>query len=68
MTLNAPADGKCGYIAFYDGKKVEVYADSSIQARDLAKTHFKPAKSKAHMVHVVLAEKDGKPVIHSTLG
>ena len=35
-------------------------------AQQAAEVYFKPPKSKRHMVHVVLAEKDGKQVVHST--
>ena len=54
--------GKNGYIAFYKGKKMEVYADSSFQAREKAAKSFKARKS--YDVNVVLAEKDGKQVTH----
>jgi len=56
-------DGDNGYIAFYKGKKMEVYADSSLHARDKAAKLFKAKKS--YDVRVVLAEKDGKQVIHN---
>ena len=51
-----------GYKAFYNGKSKDVYAESSLQARDKAVELFNVAKSKQHMVSVVLAEIDGKPV------
>ena len=54
-----------GYIAFFNGKRVEVYAGSLYQAQLKAIEIFKPAKSKRHMVHAHLAEKDGVPVIHT---
>ena len=53
-----------GYIAFYNGKQIEVHADSSYYAQLEAIKVFKPKKSQQHMVHVVLAEKDGKQVTH----
>lgn len=53
-----------GYIGFYNGKRVEIYADSLYQAKLKALDHFKPPKSKVHMVSVVLAEKDGEAVTH----
>ncbi|MFK4131985.1 hypothetical protein ACI2KR_06775 [Pseudomonas luteola] len=55
-----------GYIAFFNGKRAELYADSLFDAKLKAIAHFKPAKSKQHLVSVMLAEKDGEPVIHST--
>lgn len=56
-----------GYIGFYNGKRVEIYAATSYEARAEAVRIFKPAKSKAHMVHVHLAEKDGKSITHLPL-
>lgn len=53
-----------GYIAFYNDKRHELHATSLFDAKTKAVAHFKPPKSKAHMVSVVLAEKDGKPVTH----
>jgi hypothetical protein len=53
-----------GYVAFFNDKRTEVYADSLYQAKQKAITHFKPRKSQEHMVSVVLAEKDGQPVTH----
>lgn len=54
-----------GYVAFYNGKRTEIKAESSYQAQCLAVEHFKPPKSKRHLVHVQLAETDGKPVINT---
>lgn len=52
-----------GYIAFYKDKRIEIYAETSIQARDIAAKKFKAKK--AYEVTVVLAEKDGEQVIHT---
>lgn len=54
-----------GYIAFYNGKHFEVYADSLYDAKLKALNFFKPPRSKAHMVQVHLAEKNGKAVVHT---
>lgn len=53
-----------GYIAFYKGKQIEVHAENSYQAQQKAAEKFKAKKS--YEVTVVLAEKDGEPVVHST--
>jgi hypothetical protein len=53
-----------GYIAFYRGKQVEVYAASSYEAQQKAAAMFKARKS--YEVTVMLAEKGGQPVTHST--
>ena len=45
-----------GYIAFYKGRQIEVYADTSYKAQQLAATQFKAKKS--YQVTVVLCEKD----------
>ena len=53
-----------GYIAFYDGKRTEVYAATLYAAKLQAIAAFKTPKKKEHLVTVVLAEKDGKTVTH----
>ena len=53
-----------GYIAFYKGKQIEIHAESSYKAQVLAATQFKAKK--AYEVTVMLAEKDGVQVTHST--
>ena len=54
-----------GYKAFFNGKETEVTADTSYEAQQKAIEFFKPRKSKAHMVHVVLCEKDGEQITHT---
>lgn len=49
-----------GYVAFYKGKRIDVYADTSLAARDKAAEIFKARKP--YEVTVVLAEKDGEQV------
>ena len=53
-----------GYIGFFNGKQVEVFAENMNQAKLKAVEHFKPARSKAHMVSVVLCELAGVQVNH----
>ena len=55
-----------GYIAFYRGKQIEVYAPTSYEAQQLAAKQLKAKKS--YEVTVMLAEKDGQQVVHSTGG
>jgi len=57
--------GKNGYIAFYKGKKMEVHADTSLEARDIAAEKFRARRP--YDVTVVLAEKGGKQVTHDPL-
>jgi len=64
MTLTGRIDMN-GYVAFYNGMQYHVEATSSYAACEKAKLYFKPAKSKAHMVHVMLAEVEGKQVTHT---
>lgn len=64
MAINSQTDGKNGYKAFFKGKNVEVYADSSYEAQKLAAAHFKAKKS--YDVTVMLCEKGGEQVTHST--
>ena len=63
--INQPTDGKCGYLAFFNGKQAEVWADTKFAALEKAQAYFKPAKSKKHMVHVELCESEGKQVVHT---
>jgi hypothetical protein len=53
-----------GYKAFYKGRELEVFADTQLQARDKAAVQFKARK--AYDVTVILCEKDGAQVTHST--
>lgn len=54
-----------GYIAFFNGQRAELRAESLYAAKLAAIALFKPRKSQAHMVHVELAERaDGSPVVH----
>ncbi len=53
-----------GYIAFWKNKKTEVMADTSYEAQKLAAHYFRCKKT--HEVVVMLAEKNGEQVIHST--
>jgi hypothetical protein len=55
--------GKNGYICFYKSKQLEVHADTSYEAQQIAAKHFKAKKS--YDVHVVLAEKGGEQVTHT---
>jgi len=51
-----------GYKAFYRGKQLEVYADTSYKAQLKAAELFKAKKS--YEVTVVLCEKQGEQVTH----
>lgn len=62
--INAPSDGSCGYVAFYQGKRLEVYADTSFQAQQRAAAHWKVKERKRYEVSVILAEKNGETVTH----
>lgn len=53
-----------GYVCFFNSKRIEVRAESLWDAKQKAIAAFKAPKSKAHMVSVTLAEKDGKEVVH----
>lgn len=54
-----------GYIAFFNNKRIELQAPSLYAAKLKAIDQLKVPKSKQGLLAVVLAEKDGKPVIHS---
>ena len=57
-----------GYIAFYNGKQVEVYANTLYEAKQKAIAEFRVKAKQQHNVHVMLAERDGQQVVHSTGG
>lgn len=62
-------EGKNGYIAFYNGKKIEVYANSSYEAQQKALKTFQSQSRKKIQgweINVTIATKDGEDVIHST--
>ena len=53
-----------GYKAYYKGREIEVYAETSYKAQQIAAAQFKARKS--YGVTVVLCErKDGSTVEHS---
>jgi hypothetical protein len=52
-----------GYVAFYNQQRIDVWAPSLLAAKEKAVKHFKARKP--HMVSVMLAEKDGRPVTHT---
>jgi len=52
------------YVCFYKSKRTEVYASTTYEAQTKAAAFFKARKQ--YEVSVVLAEKAGAPVIHST--
>jgi hypothetical protein len=60
--MNDTASNK--YKAFYKGKSIEVKANSSYEAQQLAAKQFKAKKS--YDVTVVLCEKAGEQITHST--
>jgi len=54
-----------GYIALYKGKKIEVFAETSLKAQQKAAKEFKAKKQ--YQVSVYLCEKDGEEVVHTSL-
>jgi hypothetical protein len=60
---------KNGYIAMYANEETEIFAESSYSAQCKAQEHFQKGrrkKVKGHEIIVVLCEKDGEQVTHST--
>ena len=63
--MNMTENTKYGYVAFYKGKRYELYSDSLYHAQLDAAKYFKVSPKKSYTVHVVLAERpDGTEVIH----
>jgi hypothetical protein len=55
------------YVCFFNAKRIEVTAESLYSAKVKAIAQFNPPKAKAHMVSVMLAERDNAPVIHTAV-
>lgn len=65
--INQKQPGDCGYICTFDGKNVALYAKDLYAAKKAAIAHFKPRKSKEHLVTPYLCEKqDGSQYVQST--
>jgi hypothetical protein len=63
MAINEKQSGDFGYNCTYRGKHVEVYAKTTLAARDLAAKHFKAQK--AYEVYAVVVERpDGEGIVH----
>lgn len=56
-----------GYKAFYNSKSIEVYAETSYAAQQLAADKMKVRKNQQHLITVMLCEKDGEQVTHMPL-
>lgn len=65
MAQGGQTDGKNGYVAFYKGKRIEVYADTKYEAQLKAAKIFNAKKS--YDVNVALAEVDGEQHYNSTM-
>jgi len=56
----------CGYVAFYQGKRIEVYAPSLYAAQNKVAEQLKVPAKKQHLISVTLCEhEDGSEVIHT---
>lgn len=64
--MNEPA-AQNGYVCFYNSKRWECYAPTVFAAVEKAREHFKPPKSKRHLVSAMLAEKNGQQVTHTAV-
>ena len=58
-------DERYGYICYYNGKEIQVYAKSVLSARAKAAVAGKVPLKNMHKIDVHLAERDGEPVIHT---
>ncbi len=54
-----------GYKCFYKDKELEVYADTVLQAQNKAALIFKARKP--YEISVILCEKNGETITHSSL-
>jgi CRISPR/Cas system CMR-associated protein Cmr5 small subunit len=59
-------NGLCGYVAFYQGKRIEVYAETLYAAQKKAAEQLKVPAKKQYLISVTLCERaDGTEVIHT---
>ena len=54
-----------GYVCFFDRKRVEVYANTTLAARDEAARILRVPAKKQYQITVMLAEKNGETVVHT---
>ena len=54
-----------GYVVFYNGKRLEIYAATSYAAHQEAAKQLKVSPKKEHMISVCLCERAGEQVVHS---
>lgn len=55
-----------GYIAFVEGKRHEIHAETAAEASEKARALYKGRK-KYPRISVTLAEVDGEPVVHTAV-
>ena len=55
-----------GYLAFYNDKEIEIRAEGLYAAKLEAIKQLKVPKSKQGLLAVMLAEKGGEPVVHTS--
>lgn len=56
-----------GYIAILHRKRIEIRAETLVQALEKAKQELKPSKRDLRYMVVALAELGDKPVIHTAV-
>ena len=66
MNLKNNRKAMNGYIAIYNDKQIEVYAETSLEAQRKAAIALKVKEKSAYKVSVYLCEKDGQEVLQST--
>lgn len=54
-----------GYVCFYNKTRLEIYAETTYEARCKVVKQLKIPKTKVHLISVTLAEKNGAPVLHT---
>ena len=59
-------DGLYGYVCFYNGKRIEVYAPTVLAAQKKVAEQLKIPPRKQYLISVTLCERpDGTEVIHT---
>lgn len=64
LLINQKQNGDHGYVAFYKGKRYEVYGKTLLEARGVVQKHVKTKKP--WDINIMVAERpDGSTVVHA---
>lgn len=56
-----------GYVCLYGNQRLDIRAETTYEAIQETAKRLKVPKKKQYLISATLAEKDGKPVIHTAV-